>query len=170
MQSINLNVRDEEQLYSSFDPQGSLLSEETKAYLLSELRAGGRKDGMGLNVISESPMDEERFVGSIRRWIDDEQQSIQISQRRNSIQQLWMFGIGLAFVTLSLVLQPLVNVVWFTVLSTIGAFAIWEAAGFWIVRNPELRIRKRMVERLGDHITCQFSVHERKAAPDTALR
>ena len=130
MQEIALNVTNEEQLYNSFDPQRNLLNEEVKSYLLSEVQIEGRMDGINLEVRSTTPIDEERFKSSIRRWIEEEEQSIRVTRRRNVIQQAWMFGSGVLFIVLSLLLQPVVNVVWFTVLSTIGAFSMWLALRF----------------------------------------
>jgi len=71
-----------------------------------------------------------------------------------------MFGLGVLFITISLALQPVVNVVWFTVLSTIGAFSMWEAASIWIVQNPKLSMRKRIVARLSKQLTYRFSTSE----------
>jgi hypothetical protein len=53
-------------------------------------------------------------------------------------------------------LQPTVGVVWFTVLSTIGAFSMWEAASIWIIQNPKLRMRKRAISRLKERFTLSF--------------
>ena len=165
MQDIALNVTNEEQLYNSFDPQRNLLNEEVKSYLLGEVQIEGRMDGINLEVRSTTPIDEERFKSSIRRWIEEEEQSIRVTRRRNVIQQAWMFGSGVLFIALSLLLQPVVNVVWFTVLSTIGAFSMWEAASIWIVQNPKLRLRKHAVKRLDSELALRFSM----SAPGESL-
>ena len=66
------------------------------------------------------------------------------------VEQLWMFAIGVLFIAVSLILEKRIPVVWFTVLSTIGAFSIWEAASIWIVRNPALRLNRKMVSKIRD--------------------
>ena len=156
MQDITLNVTDEERLYNSLDPRRNLLNNEVKDYLLSEMQIEGPKNGVNLIVSSTTAIDEERFTASIDRWIQDEEQSIRATARINTIQQMWMFGIGVLFIALSLMLQPTVGVVWFTVLSTIGAFSMWEAASIWIVQNPKLRMRKRAIARLKERFTLSF--------------
>ena len=166
MQDIALSVRDEEQLYNSFDPQRNLLNDEVKAYLLSKVQIKGRMDGVNLEVRSATALDEERFASGIDRWVAEEEQSIKESRRRNTIQQSWMFGLGVLFITLSLLLQPMVGTVWFTVISTIGAFSMWEAASIWIVHNPRLKMRRRAVKRLEEQLTLRFSVD----APDQGGR
>ena len=64
-----------------------------------------------------------------------------------------MFAVGVCFIAVSLALESKVGVVWFTVLSTIGAFSMWEAASIWIIQNPRLRLRKRIVGKLKDNIS-----------------
>lgn len=156
MQEVMLNVTDEEQLYNSFDPRRNLLRDEVKTYLLNEVQIDGRMDGINLEVRSSAALDEERFADGLHRWIADEERSIEKTSRRNTFQQIWMFGIGVLFITLSLLLQPMVGVVWFTVLSTIGAFSMWEAASIWIIQNPKLRMRRRAVARLKEGLTLSF--------------
>ena len=167
MQEITLNVIDEERLYNSFDPQRNLLNDEVKTYLMGEVQIEGRMDGVSLEVRSTTPIDEERFSAGIRRWVEDEERSIRVARRGNAIQQTWMFGLGVLFIALSLLFQPMVSVVWFTVLSTIGAFSMWEAASIWIVQNPKLRLRKHAVKRLGEQLSLRFSVC---AANDSSTR
>ena len=167
MQDITLNVIDEERLYNSFDPQRNLLNDEVKTYLMGGVQIEGRMDGVSLEVRSTTPIDEARFSAGIRRWVEDEERSIRVARRRNTIQQVWMFGLGALFIALSLLFQPMVNVVWFTVLSTIGAFSMWEAASIWIVQNPKLRLRKHAVKRLGEQLSLRFSVC---AANDSSTR
>ena len=157
MQDITLNVMDEEQLYNSFDPRRKLLKDEVKTYLLGEVQIEGRRDGVNLVICSPTAIDEERFSAGIRRWVEDEEQSIRETSRRNMVQQVWMFGLGVLFIALSLLLQPMVSVVWFTVLSTIGAFSMWEAASIWIIQNPKLRLRKHAVKRLKEQLTLHFN-------------
>ena len=159
MYSIALNVENEEELYNSLDPQQTLLAGDVKEYLYDKLQARDQADGVELCVCSKAPIDGERFKGAINRWIEEENHSIRTSRRRNRIQQAWMFGSGVLFIALSLALQPVVNVVWFTALSTIGAFSMWEAASIWIVRSPKLRLRKFVISRLSKQLTYRFSTN-----------
>lgn len=159
MYSITLNVESEEELYNSLDPQQNLLADNVKAYVYDKLQARDQPDGVELCVCSKVPIDEERFKSAIDRLIEEENRSIHASRKRNRIQQALMFGAGVLFIALSLALQPVVNVVWFTVLSTIGAFSMWEAASIWIVRGPQLRLREFIVSRLSKQLTYRFTTH-----------
>ena len=69
---------------------------------------------------------------------------------------------GLSFVTINLSLQDRIPIVWYAVLSTIGAFSIWEASSFWIVKNPKIGIRKKTLEKLRSHTEITFEYKEAK--------
>jgi len=158
--SIALSVENEKELYNALDPQQDLLSGDVKEYLTEKLQSLDKKDDVELCVCAKSPIDEERLKSAIDRWVQEENASLIATRRRNTLQQIWMFGLGVLFITISLALQPVVNVVWFTVLSTIGAFSMWEAASIWIVQNPKLSMRKRIVARLSKQLTYRFSTSE----------
>ena len=159
MYSVTLNVENEEELYNPLDPQRNLLSDDVKAYLNNKLQARNQTDSLELCICAKAPFDEERFKTAMDRWIQEEDRSLHATAKRNWIQQAWMFGAGVLFIALSLALQPVVNVVWFTVLSTIGAFSMWEAASIWIIQNPKLRMRKAIVARVSKKLTYRFSTH-----------
>ena len=72
------------------------------------------------------------------------------------IQQLWMFIVGFVFIGLSLMIDETSNAVLFTVLSTIGAFSMWEAASIFIIQNPKLRRRKFILKKLSHDIIINF--------------
>lgn len=156
MYSITLNVESEEELYNPLDPQQNLLADDVKTYLYNKLQNREQPEGAELRVCSNTPIDEERFKSAVDRWAQEESRLIRASRKRNTIQQAWMFGSGVLFIALSLALEPMVDVVWFTVLSTIGAFSMWEAASIWIVQNPKLRLRKLVVSRLSKQLAYRF--------------
>ena len=147
MHTIELNVRGEEDLYNPFTGQ-KMLSDDAKAYILERLKERELHDTVELRVLAAEPVDEERLRQAMSNWFAHEQQAIKKERKSNMIEQIVMFAIGLFFITLSLLLQDRVGAVWFTVLSTLGAFSTWEAASIWIVRNPKLRRRKVLNEKL----------------------
>ncbi len=148
MNTIKLRIEEEKELYNHFDPDGTLLSEDVKTYVLSQVTEKPLPDPYTISIISPAAVDEDRVLLSFKRWIADEEKTIKEEYKRNLFQQLWMFTVGVVFITLSLFLKEKVSVVWFTVLSTIGAYSMWEAASIWIIHNPRLRRRLIMVKKL----------------------
>ena len=150
MNVINLTVENDRDLYNRFDPGSDHLSEDVKFYITERLKDRDPGDKMEICVVSESPVDQDRIVRAFYKWADDEERAIKKEFRKNMVEQLWMFAIGVLFIAVSLILEKRIPVVWFTVLSTIGAFSIWEAASIWIVRNPALRLNRKMVSKIRD--------------------
>ncbi len=151
MQTVKLHVANEADLYNPFSPDVDLISDDVKSYLFDRLREQSIKDEVELQIVSPHAIDEERIALAIHDWTESERNGIKVSYRRNMVQQFWMFGIGVAFIALSLMLQSRINVVWFTVLSTIGAFSMWEAASIWIVQNPKLRMKRKLIDKIEKH-------------------
>ena len=148
MNTIKLRIEEEKELYNHFDPDGTLLSEDVKTYVLSQVTEKPMPDPYTISIVSPAAVDEDRVRLAFKRWIAEEENAIKEGYKRNLFQQLWMFTVGVIFITLSLFLKEKVSVVWFTVLSTIGAYSMWEAASIWIIHNPRLRRRLIMVKKL----------------------
>mgnify|MGYP007101928288 CR=1 FL=1 len=148
MSTINLTINDETELYNRFDAQSDYLSEDVKTYITNRLADRNFGEKVEINVISSKQVDEDRITRAFNKWVDDEDMAVKKEFRKNFIQQIWMFAIGVTFIALSLFLENKIGVVWFTVLSTIGAFSMWEAASIWIIQNPKLRLRKRIIKKI----------------------
>lgn len=151
MQTIKLHIENEADLYNPFNPDVDLISDDVKSYLFDRLKEQSIKDDVELQIVSPHEIDEERITRAVREWTESERKGIKAAYRRNMVQQFWMFGIGVAFIALSLMLQSRISVVWFTVLSTIGAFSMWEAASIWIVENPKLRMKRKLLDKIEKH-------------------
>lgn len=148
MQQIRIKVENEEELFDSMDPDGNTLSRDVKDYLFDKLQIGPRNDEVEICVISEGTIDKERFETGINNWVDDETRKIKSERHMNGFRQLRLFLVGIAFIALSIAVEIKVGAIWYTILSTIGAFSIWEATSYWLVHNPKLMARKHYINRL----------------------
>ena len=151
MHTVRLRVECEDNLYNAFDPENDMLSEEVKNYITDQLSDRNIGDQVEIHLLSSEAIDKGRIERAFRRWIIEEEKSIKKEFRKNLFQQLWMFGIGVLFIILSLSLENKVGEVWYTVLSTIGAFSMWEAAGIWIIENPKLRLHRKITRAIGEN-------------------
>ena len=158
MYKIRLKVENEDELYNSFDPLEDRISEDVKLYIADRISRKSIGQDIELHIISEEPIDEDRFHNALQGWISEEKAGIIADRRKNTIQQLWLLSIGVVFIAISAMLESQVSVIWFTVLSTIGAFSVWEAANIWIVENPKLRLRKRMIRRIGNQVQIKIDI------------
>ena len=89
-------------------------------------------------------------------WIKKERHELQREEHTNKLHQTWLLIIGVAFVAVSIAVELMVSEFSFTVLSTIGAFALWEVANGWIVDNPQLHIRRLLVKHMNNNYTVIF--------------
>lgn len=148
MKPIRLRIKDENELYNPLDPDEYQFSDEIKGYILGKLSKRIKAGSHEIVIQSQGELDKARIQSAISAWIHDEAESIAIERKKNRVRQTYLFALGLAFVVISLALEGKVGAVWFTVLSTIGGFSIWEAANVWIVENPKLRLKRRAMEKL----------------------
>jgi len=89
-------------------------------------------------------------------WIKNEKQELKREEHASKLRQIWMLVIGVVFVAVSIAVELLVSEFSFTILSTIGAFALWEAANLWIVETPQLRIPRILVRHMNENYTVIF--------------
>ena len=155
MKEIYINVESENDIYSTFGGPGDLNGEFVD-YVIGKLKESEILEPVQLVFRSREPMNEQRVRDSLSMWIKKERHELQREERANKLRQLWLLIIGVAFVAVSIAVEVLVSEFSFTVLSTIGAFALWEVANGWILENPQLRIRRLLVKHMNNNYTVIF--------------
>lgn len=155
MKEIYINVESENDIYSTFGGPGDLNGEFVD-YVIGKLKESEILEPVQLVFQSREPMNEQRVRDSLSMWIKKERHELQREERANKLRQLWLLIIGVAFVAVSIAVEVLVSEFSFTVLSTIGAFALWEVANGWILENPQLRIRRLLVKHMNNNYTVIF--------------
>ena len=157
MNNIEVKIKTEQDLYESFN-QKKELNDAVTGYIKGQFEDAIFSEPICFHIISEEPVDEETVKQAFLRWNDSLQNSLNRQKQINLTKQLWMFGVGVCFIVMSLILEATVNLVIYTILSTIGAFAMWEAAAIWIVENPKNRLHQRMIRKIAQESTFQFTV------------
>ena len=155
MKEIYINVDSESDIYSTFgDPEE--LNGEYVDYVIGKLKDSELLEPVQLIFQSREAMDEQRVRDSISMWIKNEKHELQREEHANKLRQFWLLIIGVAFVAGSIAVELLVSEFSVTVLSTIGAFALWEVANGWILENPQLRLRRLLVKHMNENYTVIF--------------
>ena len=124
--------------------------------MIGKLKDSDKLDPVQLIFQSREPMDEQRVRDSISMWIKNEKHELKREEHASKLRQIWMLVIGVVFVAVSIAVELLVSEFSFTILSTIGAFALWEAANLWIVETPQLRIPRILVRHMNENYTVIF--------------
>ena len=161
---IYLKIRSEEDLYDPFDPTRRTLSEGLKSYITNKLIELSAFDEAVIHVTSDIDIDHEHIRIMIADIVEKERASLNSDRKKNFFNQIRLLVIGVIFVVISVILEVKAGAVWYTILSTIGAFSIWEASSIWIIENPKLRMKRRVFNRIIERITIVFD----GASPDEA--
>lgn len=148
MYEINLKINEEQELYNPLDESCRTLSGDVSEYLVEQYGKRVTYDEIILKIKCGGPVNRERVCGAFQELIR-EQEAHNANQRRiNLIKQLWLFCIGVIFVTAAILLDGILGSVPVELVSIVGSFAIWEAANIWIVENPRTRLAKRTLKKL----------------------
>ena len=145
---IKIKVNSESDLYNPLDETQSTLSNNMVNYLMSKIADVYRQDNIILSIRSETAVDEERVKAAFHNLALEKEKQLNNQKRLNSLQQLRLFIIGLIFITAAILLNESINPILTELISIVGSFSIWEAANIWIVQNPKMRWKKRILHRL----------------------
>ena len=145
---IHLHVDDEGSLYNPFDPTGKTINGDVYSYIAECYSEKHLREVPRLVVSSDSPIDQERleaaFLHSHRAKLEHNQRE----SKRNTARMTRLLTIGLVFIVIGIASSNLLNAVWAEVLSIIGSFSVWEAAGCWLEVRPELRLKNKLLKQL----------------------
>ena len=145
---IQVKVRNEEELYNRFDETKNTLSDEVISYIEENLNKKRILVNLIIKIKSDNFIDEKQIEKAFKVYIDNKIELNQRHKRFNRLRQIRLFVIGLIFISISIIIGTILNSVLYTIISTVGSFAIWEASNIWIVENMESKIEKRILQSL----------------------
>ena len=143
---INLRIHSEDELYNPFDEEHQTISSDVIDYLYSRYQEKDLRDKLTVHIISDDPIDVDNLQAAFRGYLNSLQKTLAKERRKNAVKQIWMFGIGVLFIGSGLIMSDRLPALSGEIISTIGAFSMWEAASIWIVENPKNRISRRWLD------------------------
>ena len=158
---INLKIHEEADLYSAYDPEQKLLSEDVTAYLSQNYLNKHRspKEEYVLHIISDAPVNEEKVRKTFAEYysVEKDNTCYEIKKLRAKEIGLAVFGtlVLALWVYLSVTSQTL-GMVRSEILSIIGWVAIWEATSIAIMQLPALTIVRKAHDKI---INAQILFH-----------
>ena len=165
---INLVVEDEKDLYCQFNNDCEL-NEDVKEYIERKIKEKSYKEKIVVRIVSDNKVNKANVSKAFHKWMDDTRLQMKRESRSNAFKQMWMFIVGIVFIMLSTLLEAKVHVVVFTVISTIGAFAIWEASSIWIIDNPRIQLTRMVKKKLFKDMTIDFATGADSSADPGAV-
>lgn len=148
---IVINIENETELLNKWDSEKSF-NEDFKSYIISKTNEISNNEKINLIINSNNFIEQSLVEDMFFKWINKEICNIQNKKVNNIIKQIKLLIIGIIFIAISLYIEQTNNIVLFTVISTIGAFAVWEAASIWIIENPELRKNNKMLNKINKNL------------------
>lgn len=130
---IEINIKEESDLYNSFDRYNKTLSEDLISYVSKKLELATIKDQIQIEIISDEKLDEKSIKTTFEEYCDEQLKINAKNSKMNTTKQIWLLVIGLVFISISFALSSISESLLYTVISTIGSFSIWESANSWIV-------------------------------------
>ena len=154
-QEIKLKIHEEAELFSAFDPDQTLLSEEVAAYLERNCLDKYRSDNEDylFHIYSDTPVNEDSVKTKLKNYFSREKDNISYSVKRLTLKQICLAVIGvlvLAFWYFLSVHSKSAGVVKLEIISIIGWVSIWEAASISIMQRPELVRMKKAYDRIAN--------------------
>lgn len=147
---IPINVREEKELYTEYDPSGLSLSSDLTAYLSDYVEDRKLGENVSIEIRSDTEPDMERIRKSFILFIDKLSRRNQREIRRNMINSVRLIVIGIVFIVVGIVSANHINSVIAVIISTIGSFSVWEASAVWIESLPALRKKERLLNKFAE--------------------
>ncbi len=120
-----------------------------------------------INIISDTPLDEERAEKMIRDGFRQEKDDTGYSVKQLTLKEIYLAIIGIAILAVWVYLSATREGVNMEILSIMGWVAVWEAFSIAIIQRPELRIEQKNLDRLVNaEIRFQISENEETGTAD----
>ena len=152
-QELKLKIHEEADLFSAYDPDQMLLSEDVVSYMernyLNKHRS--RDDNFIIHIYSDTPVNEESVKARFLEYFSQEKDNVAFSIKKLTCKQIYLAVIGVLTLLFWFFLSMTsdgANVVRLEIISIIGWVSIWEAASISIMQRPELVFTKRTYERM----------------------
>ncbi|MBQ1334225.1 MAG: hypothetical protein IIY34_02630 [Clostridia bacterium] len=147
---IKLRIHDENELYSRFDEDRQVLSDDVISYIsdrFDERKLGSR---IRIKIISDEPLDEENVKSAFMRSADALKSLNKKQRLLNTWKMIRLLIIGVALLAIGILLTISLDQLPLALISAVGTFAVWEAASICLVKNPENTAARQRIEKLRD--------------------
>ena len=145
---IAISIQNENELYNSFDDSKMTISSDVIDYIFEKYQNRGLLEKLVIHIISDEPVDKDNLTKAFQNYLDTQRLQLTKQKRRNMVKQLWMFGIGVVFIGFGIYATDKLPTLIGEIISTVGAFSMWEAASIWIVENPGNSLKKHWIDIL----------------------
>ena len=148
-QEIKLKIHEEADLFSPFDPDQKLLSEDVIQYIARNYLNLHRsfKEKYIIHISSDTPVDEENVKKRIFEHYSQEKDNISYELKKLRLKEICLAAFGIIVLSIWLYLSVSTSNINTEILSIMGWVAIWEATSIIIMARPELRHLQKVLDK-----------------------
>ena len=148
--TIKLKIHDESDMYSPFDPDQQMISEDVVTYLTKGFQRvhKGMKESYVIRIESDMPVDRERVTQRLQDFFIQERDSVKRMLFKLSLRAICLTVFGIIVLSIWFYLSRNDENVNLEVLSIVGCVTIWEATSIVIMGRHDLSVLKRDFETL----------------------
>ena len=139
--NIKIIVQDEKTLYTPFSPEPEF-NDPVKKYIRSKIVGSENNMNLNLTVISQKPIDEEKFRAAISNWIRDEEIVFRSDEKNTLRMLIGLLVFGSIMLIMSLNLQNHFEVLKYSLLPILGSLSLSRATGILVIDIPTIRAKK----------------------------
>ena len=156
---IELIINNESDLYCPYNKNHEL-NDDVTDYIIKESQKKRIRGNVVIRIISSSSVDESRVRSSFIEWVIWTDTFVKQEVKSNLLKEILMIIIGVFFISLSIIFQSDFNTTINTVLSVLGALAIWEAVSIWIMQKNTMKRHARTINKWKKGIKIEFQYSE----------
>ena len=124
--NIILVVEDEKSLYTNFSPEAEF-DHDVKEYIKSKIAGEEDNKSVQLTVVSQDPLDEEKFRSAVSNWISDEKKVLRQSEKNTTRLFFGLLVFGSIMILLSSFLVSRFTVLQNTLIPIMGSVSLTRA-------------------------------------------
>ena len=147
---VRIKIHEEADLFSEFDPDQRMLSEDIIGYLVRCFQSmkAAHDDRRIIQICSDTPVDEEDVAEKIRNNFRREKDVVNRASNKLFLKALCLGVFGIIVLSIWFVLSADSENVNLEVLSIIGWVAVWEAASVLLIENQALLHSKKNMDKV----------------------
>ena len=146
---IRLKIHEESDLFSRFDPDQKMLSEEVIAYVAHNYLNQHRwlKDSFTIRIISDVPVNQEKVKCRIQDYFVQEKENTDYLLKKLTLKEICLGVFGAVVLAIWLMLSQDSSNVNLEILSIIGWVTVWEATYLAIIERPDIHRAAKAFDR-----------------------
>ena len=150
-----LVVEDEKSLYTNFSPEAEF-DHDVKEYIKSKIAGEEDNKSVQLTVVSQAPLDEEKFRSAVSNWISDEKKVLRQSEKNTTRLFFGLLVFGSIMILLSSVLVSRFTVLQNTLIPIMGSVSLTRAVRTLIIDVPKVRAQKWIFKEMEKNNVVSF--------------